>query len=93
MAYSQKSINNYRAKKYYTFSVSVPSEHREAIKDAAAARGVSVSRLVCDLLGRELGIDLALDGEFRGGSQAGASRSRQPEDGGADPVQPENPKN
>ena len=93
MAYSQKSINNYRAKKYYTFSVSVPSEHREAIKDAAAARGVSVSRLVCDLLGRELGVDLSLDGEFKGGSQAGARRSRKAEDGGADPAKPENPEN
>lgn len=78
MAYSQKSINNYRARKYYTFSVSVPSEHREEIKAAAAARGVSVSRLVCDLLGQELGLDLALDGEFKGGSQAGASRKDQP---------------
>ena len=36
------------------------------MKTAAAARGVSVSRLVCDLLGRELGLDLALDGVFPG---------------------------
>lgn len=74
MAYSQKSINRYRSSNYYTFSVSAPAEYREAIKAAAAARGVSVSRLVLDALSRELGLDLALTGEFKGGSQAGADR-------------------
>ena len=64
MATSQKAVNQYRQKNYYTFSVSVPAQHKETIKAAAAERGVSVSRLVCDLLGRELGLDLALDGVF-----------------------------
>ena len=76
MATSQSAVNRYRAKNYYTFSVSAPVEYREAIKAASAARGVSVSRLVLDALGRELGLDLALPGEFKGGSQAGADRSQ-----------------
>ena len=66
MATSQNAVNKYRQKNYYTFSVSVPAQYRETIK-AAAARGVSVSRLVCDLLGKELGLDLTLDGIFPGG--------------------------
>lgn len=66
MATSQKAVNKYRKDKYYTFSVSMPGQYKEAVKTAAAARGVSVSRLVCDLLGRELGLDLALDGVFPG---------------------------
>ncbi|WP_294472272.1 hypothetical protein [uncultured Intestinimonas sp.] len=70
MATSQKAVNQYRQKNYYTFSVSVPARYREAIKAAAAGRGVSVSRLVCDLLGRELGLDLALDGVFPGAKKA-----------------------
>ena len=41
---------------------SLPIAYKDAIQAAAAARGVSVSRLVCDVLGRELGLDLALDG-------------------------------
>ena len=67
MATSQRAVNQYRQKNYYTFSVSVPAQYRDAIKAAATQRGVSVSRLVCDLLGRELGLDLALDGVFPGG--------------------------
>lgn len=81
MAYSQKSINRYRSANYYTFSVSAPAEYREAIKAAAAARGVSVSRLVLDALGRELGLDLALPGEFKGASQAGVDRNKSAETG------------
>ena len=50
--------------------MSVPAQYRDAIKAAATQRGVSVSRLVCDLLGRELGLDLALDGVFPGGKKA-----------------------
>ena len=67
MATSQNAVNKYRQKNYYTFSVSVPAQYRETLKAAAAARGVSVSRLVCDLLGKELGLDLTLDGIFPGG--------------------------
>ncbi len=77
MATSQKAVNQYRQKNYYTFSVSVPARYKETIKAyketikaAAAERGVSVSRLVCDLLGRELGLDLALDGVFPGAKKA-----------------------
>ena len=70
VATSQKSVNQYRQKNYYTFSVSVPAQYKETIKAAAAERGVSVSRLVCDLLGRELGLDLALDGVFPGAKKA-----------------------
>ena len=43
-----------------------PCRQGNLLKAAAAERGVSVSRLVCDLLGRELGLDLALDGVFPG---------------------------
>ena len=35
MATSQKAVNQYRQKNYYTFSVSVPARYREAIKAAA----------------------------------------------------------
>ena len=70
MATSQRAVNQYRQKNYYTFSVSVPAQYRETIKAAAAERGVSVSRLVCDLLGRELGLDLALNGVFPGAKKA-----------------------
>ncbi len=66
MTTSQNAVNKYRQKNYYTFSVSVPAQHKEAIKAAAAARGMSVSRLVCELLGRELDLDLTLDGTFPG---------------------------
>lgn len=69
MATSQNAVNKYRQKNYYTFSVSVPAQHKEAIKAAAAARGMSVSRLVCELLGRELELDLTLDGTFPGRSK------------------------
>lgn len=78
MATSQKAVNKYRAKNYYTFSVSMPEQYKEAVKAAAADRGVSVSRLVCDLLGRELGLDLALDGVFPG------AKSRSSDQGGED---------
>ena len=67
MATSQKAVNRYRQKNYYTFTVSVPAQHRDANKAAAAARGVSVSRLVCEVLGRELNLDLTLSGVFPGG--------------------------
>ena len=70
MSVSQKAINKYRKENYYTFSVSMPGKYKEAVKTAAAARGVSVSRLVCDLLGKELGLDLALDGVFPGSKGA-----------------------
>ena len=60
--YSQKAINNYQKSSYYRVNVTFPKDYEKAIKAAAAARGVSVSRLVCDVLGRELGLDLALDG-------------------------------
>ena len=83
--YSQGAVNKYREKNYWNMSVTVPKEHKEAIQKAAADRGVSVSRLVCDVLGRELGLDLVLDGVL--------PNLRKTEDGGADPVRPENPKN
>lgn len=66
MAYSQKAINKYQSNNYYRLSITLPKEHREDIKAAAAARGMSVSRMVCELLGRELGLDLVLDGDFPG---------------------------
>lgn len=60
--YSQNAINKYQKIKYYRSSVTFPIEYREAIEAAAADRGVSVSRFISDLVGRELGLDLALDG-------------------------------
>lgn len=60
--YSQKAINKYQKNNYYRASVTFPKEYKEALESAAAARGVSVSRFISDLVGRELGIDLALDG-------------------------------
>ena len=60
--YSQKAINKYQKERYYRASVTFPKEYRGALESAAAARGVSVSRFISDLVGRELGIDLALDG-------------------------------
>ncbi|BFK86331.1 hypothetical protein I4200191B4_06370 [Pseudoflavonifractor gallinarum] len=67
MAYSQKAVNDFHRRRYYQIVANVPIEYKETIKAAAAARGVSVSRLVCDLLGKELGLDLTLDGIFPGG--------------------------
>lgn len=64
--YSQKAINKYQKEKYYRASVTFPKEYREALENAAAARGVSVSRFISDLVGRELGLDLALDGQLPG---------------------------
>lgn len=66
MAYSQKAVNDFHRRRYYQIVANVPIEHKEAIKAAAAARGMSVSRLVCELLGRELDLDLTLDGTFPG---------------------------
>lgn len=60
--YSQNAINKYQKDKYYRASVTFPKKYRGALESAAAARGVSVSRFISDLVGRELGIDLALDG-------------------------------
>lgn len=62
MAYSQKAVNDYHKRNYYRLNVTFPKEYRGALESAAAARGVSVSRFISDLVGRELGIDLALDG-------------------------------
>lgn len=60
--YSQKAINKYQKEKYYRASVTFPKEYRSALESAASARGVSVSRFISDLVGRELGINMALDG-------------------------------
>lgn len=62
MARSQKAVTDYNRRNYWAMSVTVPLQYKGAIQAAAAARGVSVSRMVCDVLGRELGLDLALDG-------------------------------
>lgn len=75
MAYSQKSINEYKKKKYYTVGVALPIEHKQAVQDAASARGVSVAKLFSQIVGRELGLDLALDG-----SLPGAKQNDQPDD-------------
>lgn len=64
--YSQKAINKYQKENYYRASVTFPKEYREALESAAAARGVSVSRFISDLVGHELGLDLALDGQLPG---------------------------
>ena len=66
MAYSQKAVNDFHRRRYYQIVANVPIEYKDAIKAAAAKRGMSVSRLVCDLLGRELGLELTLDGVFPG---------------------------
>ena len=66
MAYSQKAVNKHHKEKYWNMSITVPKDYKEDIQAAAAARGVSVSRMVCDLLWRELGLDLALDGSLPG---------------------------
>ena len=60
--YSQKAINKYQKDKYYRASVTFPKEYKEELERAAAVRGVSVSRFISDLVGRELGINVALDG-------------------------------
>lgn len=70
MAYSQKAVNKYRKENYWNMSVTVPKEYKETIQKAAADRGVSVSRLVCEALGRELGLDLVLDGVLPNSKQA-----------------------
>lgn len=69
MAYSQKSINEYKKKKYYTVGVALPIEYKQAVQDAATARGVSVAKLFAQIVGRELGLDLALDGSLPGVKQ------------------------
>lgn len=66
MAYSQKAVNDYQKRKYYRLNVTFPAEFKDRLHDAAANRGVSVSRLITDVVGRELGLDLALDGVFPG---------------------------
>ena len=71
MAYSQKAVNDFHRRRYYQMVANVPIEHKEAIQAAAAARGVSVSRLVCEVLGRELNLDLTLSGVFPGGKTDG----------------------
>lgn len=63
MPVSQKAKNKYNRDNYYNIGVMVPKRYKEEIKAAAAARGVSVSRMITDLLGRELGLDLALTSE------------------------------
>lgn len=60
--YSQKAINKYQKDKYYRASVTFPKEYKGELERAAAGCGVSVSRFISDLVGRELGLDLALDG-------------------------------
>lgn len=80
MAYSQKSINEYQKKNYYRVNVAIPAEHKEAIQAAAAARGVSVSRMVSDLIGRELGLDLALTGSLPGKRDDSAAAPEDPAD-------------
>lgn len=60
--YSQKAINKYQKDKYYRASVTFPKEYKEELEKAAESRGVSVSRFISDLVGRELGINVALDG-------------------------------
>lgn len=60
--YSQKAINKYQKDNYYRASVTFPKDYKGALEKAAADRGVSVSRFISDLVGRELGLDLALDG-------------------------------
>lgn len=81
MAYSQKAVNKYREKNYWNMSVTVPKEYKEVIQKAAADRGVSVSRLVCDVLGRELGLDLALDGVLPNLRKDQDASSGQPDQG------------
>lgn len=71
MAYSQKSINAYKKKRYYTVGVALPIECKQTVQDAAAARGVSVAKLFAQIVGRELGVDLALDGSFPGAKPKG----------------------
>ena len=73
MAYSQKAVNDFHRRRYYQIVANVPIEYKETLKAAAAARGVSVSRLVCDLLGKELGLDLVLGGAFPGGKTGESS--------------------
>ena len=73
MAYSQKAVNDFHRRRYYQIVANVPIEYKETIKATAAARGVSVSRLVGDLLGKELGLDLVLDGAFPGGKTGESS--------------------
>lgn len=60
--YSQKAINKYQKERYYRASVTFPKEYKEELERAAAVRGVSVSRFISDLVGQELGINVALDG-------------------------------
>ena len=59
-------MTDYNRRNYWAMSVTVPIQYKDVIKQAAAARGVSVSRLVCDVLGRELGLDLELNGTLPG---------------------------
>lgn len=66
MIYSQKAINEYQKRNYYRVNVTFPVEYREEIQKAAKLKGVSVSRLITDLVGAGLGLDLALDGQLPG---------------------------
>lgn len=82
--YSQKAINKYQKDKYYRASVTFPKEYKDALESAAADRGVSVSRFISDLVGRELGLDLALQGVLPYLQAPGASMVQTPRAGGSD---------
>lgn len=62
MKYSQSAVNNYQKKNYYKVSVNFPAKYKDEIQKAAASRGVSVSSLVTEIVGKELGLDLMLSG-------------------------------
>ena len=73
VAYSQKAVNDFHRRRYYQIVANVPIEYKETIKATAAARGVSVSRLVCDLLGKELGWTWSWTGPFPAGKRGESS--------------------
>lgn len=62
MKYSQSAVNKYQKDKYYKISVNIPREYKDNLQKEADRRGVSVSRMVAQILGDSLGLDLVLDG-------------------------------
>ena len=62
MKYSQSAVNKYQKDKYYKISVNIPREYKDNLQKEADRRGVSVSRMVAQILGVSLGLDLVLDG-------------------------------
>lgn len=77
MKYSQNAVNDYQKRNYYKVSVNFPKEYKEQLQEAARGRGVSVSRMITEIVGQALGMDLVLDGVLDRISGSGAGQAEE----------------